>query len=216
MTALRVKLNETYAAASASVQMTAFIQVSPPISATWRVKAVHIVGLVLALIGGAAFWYWRFKLLREAGSEVADMVGRVRGAHRMRKFKKRAEASPLASIADPAMAAAVFLHALANENDESLPQAEPEIRRQIGAIVPAAELDEVISYARWAARDVADPRDLVRRFKPLWREKLTSEERAHLVAMAETILGLSGDEPEHNQRLSFATLRTALSPEQMR
>lgn len=176
---------------------------------------MHILGIVVAIIAGAAIWYWRFQMLREAGSEVADAVGRVRGRYRMRKFKKQAEGSVLAGIHDPALAAAVFLFALGNENPATQHRSEAEIRKQIAAIVPAAELDEVISYAQWAARDIADARDVVRRFKPLWREKLSREERMDLVAMAEAITDLS-DEPDHAQQLSFTTLRAALGPDQNR
>jgi hypothetical protein len=176
---------------------------------------MHILGLVVAVIAGAAIWYWRFQMLRDAGNEVADAVGRVRGRYRMKKFKKQAEGSVLASIHDPALAATVFLFALGNENPASQHLTEAEVRRQIAAIVPAADLDEVISYAQWAARDIADARDVVRRFKPMWREKLSREERAELVRMAEAIIGLS-DEADHGQQLSFTTLRTALAPEQNR
>ena len=69
--------------------------------------------------------------------------------------------------------------------------------------------------AQELARDVADARDVVRRFKPLWRQKLSREERADLVAMAETIADL-GDPDDHNQKLTIVTLRTALAPEQNR
>ena len=56
---------------------------------------------------------------------------------------------------------------------------------------------------------------MVRRFKPLWRQTLTREERADLIVMAETIAGL-GEGGDHNQKLTLVTLRTALGPEQNR
>ena len=172
---------------------------------------MHIVGIVLAVLTGAAVWWWRLKLLKEAGDDVADMVGRVRGRYRMGKFKKKVEGSVLASIDDPALAAAVFLFTLANENPAIRHLSEDEIRSQIAPTIPAAELDEVVAYARWAARDLADPLDVIRRFKPLWREKLTPEERVELVGMSEAVIAL-GDKPEPGQTLSLQTLRTALVP----
>lgn len=174
---------------------------------------MHLLALLAAVIGGVAVWYWHFKTIREMGNEVSDVVGRVQGRIRTNNFRKKAEGSPLSSVEDPALAAAIFLHALANEHDEILLLSEPAIRREIGRIVPAADLDEILAYAQWAARDVADPRDVVRRFKSLWRQKLTREERADLISMAEAIIGLSSVE-HHNQKLSFITLRTALGPEQ--
>ena len=176
---------------------------------------MHILALLGVIVGGIGVWYWRFKMMREMGSDVANVVGRMQGHIRTSSFRKKAEGSPLSSIEDPALAAAIFLHALANENDESLHLSEPVIRREIGRIVPAADLDEILSYAQWAARDVADARDVVRRFKSLWRQKLTRDERADLVSMAEAVIGSGADE-HHNQKLSFVTLRTALGPEQNR
>lgn len=176
---------------------------------------MHIIGLVLAAIGGAAFWYWRFKMTRELASDVVDAVGRVQGRYRTGKFRKQARGSVLTSIEDPALAAAVYLFSLANEDEPSLHLSEPAIRTQVSAVVAEADLEETLSYARWAAREITDPRDIVRRFKPMWREKLTREERADLVAMAEAVAGVRG-EINNNQKLSLATLRMALGPEQSR
>lgn len=176
---------------------------------------MHIIGLVVAALAAAGVWYWRFKAAKEVVDDVGSIVGRVRGRMRTNAFRKKAEGSVLAAIEAPALAATVFLFALANEKPGSLHQSEPEIRTQVTSIVPAAELDEVLSYAQWAARDVTDPRDVVRRFKPLWREKLTREERAELLAMAEAVAA-HGEADDHNQKLTLVTLRTALAPEQNR
>lgn len=176
---------------------------------------MHIVVLLGTILGGISIWYWRYRQAKEMGSELLDTVGRVRGAYNRHSFRKKAEASPLSSIEDPALAAAIFLSALANERSDARHLSEPAIRGEIGRIVPVGDLDEVLAYAQWAARDVHDARDVVRRFMPLWRQKLTREERADLVAMAETVAGL-GSEEDHNQKLSIVTLRTALGPEQNR
>lgn len=176
---------------------------------------MHILGILVAVIAAAGVWYWRFKAMKEVTDDVANAVGHARGRYRMNKFKKQAQGSVLASIQDPAMAAAIFLFALANEDEASLHLAEAEIHTQIGRIVPEGDLDETLSYARWAAREVVDPRDIVRRFKPMWREKLTREERIQLVGMAETIAEL-GEGEGHNQKLSISTLRMALGPDQNR
>ncbi|WP_423067390.1 hypothetical protein [Devosia sp. CN2-171] len=153
--------------------------------------------------------------MKEVTDDVSNVVGHVRGRYRMSKFKKQAQGSVLASVEDPAMAAAIFLFALANGDEASLHLTEAEIHRQVSRIVPEADLDETLSYARWAAREVVDPRDIVRRFKPLWREKLTREERIQLVGMAEAVAAL-GEGDEHNQKLSITTLRMALGPDQNR
>lgn len=176
---------------------------------------MHILGLLLAVVVGAGVWYWRFKATKEVADEVGDMIGRARGRYRMAQFKKKAEGSALASITDPALAATIFLFALANEDDGTLHLSETVIRDKVANIVPPADLDEIISYARWAARDTVDARDIVRRFKPLWRERLDRDERAAFVAMAEAVAAV-GEGADHNQKLSLASLRMALGPDQNR
>ena len=171
---------------------------------------MHIIALLGVVIGAIGVWYWRYKTMRDVGGEVLDAVGRARGAYRMHNFKKKAEGSVLASVDDPALGAAIFLFALANEANGTAHLAEAEIRRQVAAIVPAEKMDEFIAYAGWAARSVIDARDCVRRFKTLWRDTLTIGERRELIGMAEAIVALA-PKREHSQTLAIEALDTALT-----
>ena len=177
----------------------------------WDHIAMHILGLLVAVIAGAGVWYWRYKMFRDVGGEVLDAVGRAQGALRTRNFRKKAEASVLNAVDDPALAAALFLFSLSNENAAGEHLAEAEIRRQIEPIVPHGKLDEFIAYASWAARGVVDSRDCIRRFKPLWREHLDAAERDQLIEMAEAVVALP-EQPEHSQTMAIEALRTALVP----
>ncbi len=171
---------------------------------------MHIIGIVAAILGLVAVWYWRIKVLHEVGQEAADVVGRVRGAYRMRRFKKQAEGSVLSAIDDPAMAATVFLFALAGEDAVSAHKAPEAIKAHAEGMVAPDRLDELVAYAAWAARDIVDSRDVIRRFKPLWRERLTLAERQDLIRMAENVAALSAA-PLEAQRLSLDALREAIA-----
>ncbi|MEO6396459.1 MAG: hypothetical protein ABIO40_11175, partial [Devosia sp.] len=156
-----------------------------------------IVGLILAVLAGAIVWYWRLQLLRGMADEVATMFGRVKGRYRVDKFRRKVGGSTHAAIDDPAVAAAVFLFALVNESDGFALPAEAAVKAQIARVVPEARLAEIVSFAQWAARDVVDAKDCVRRFKPLWRDALDRSERDHLIRMAQAVVGLS-DAPAPN------------------
>ena len=173
-------------------------------------SVMHIIAILGTIIGAIAIWYWRIKTMRDVGSAVLDTVGRARGAYRRHNFKQKAESSVLASVDDPALAAAIFLFALANEADGTAHLAEAEIRRQLVAIVPADRMDEFIAYAAWAARSVVDARDCIRRFKGLWREHLTIDERSELGRMAQAVSKLT-PQPTHGQALAIEALDTALT-----
>jgi hypothetical protein len=171
---------------------------------------MHIIGIIIAILGLVAVWYWRVKMIHEAGQDAADMVGRVRGAYRMRKFKKQAEGSVLNAIDDPALAAAVLLFVLAGEDAVSAYKAPALIKKHAAQMVAPDKLDELVAYAAWAARDIVDGRDVVRRFKPLWRERLTEAERQDLILMAEDVAALAS-EPVQAQTLTLEALRAAVS-----
>ncbi|HQZ13445.1 MAG TPA: hypothetical protein PK286_11240 [Devosia sp.] len=174
---------------------------------------MHIVMLIIGVLGGAAALWWRFKSIGEAGRDAADMAGRVRGAYRRGKFRKQAEGSVLTTVDDPALAAAIFLFALAGERAPGTQPATALVRAELDDIIPASEMDEKIAYAEWAARSVADPRDCIRRFSDLWRSALSADERDHLFDMATNITGPS---PEPHQQLCLDALRTAITDKQGR
>jgi uncharacterized tellurite resistance protein B-like protein len=170
------------------------------------VAILAVIGAVLAAVG---VWYYRIKMLGEIGSDVADLAGRARGAYRMRRFKKQAAGATLNVIDDPALAAAVFLYSLANEDKASMFKSGQSIRTSMALVVEPADLDDMLAYAEWVARDVVDPRDLVRRFKPLWRERLDIDERRKFIGMAEAVVAAT-PQPESSQTLTIEALRNAL------
>lgn len=169
---------------------------------------MHIVAIFMSVLGAAAVFYWRFRMLREAGRDAVDLVARARGAHRMRKFRKHAEGSVLTAIDDPGLAAAVFLFALAGERPVGTQPATSLIRAELADAIAAERMDETIAYAEWAARSVADPRDCIRRFGSLWRETLSLEQRDELLGMAANIAGPS---PEPHQQITLDALRSTMT-----
>lgn len=170
---------------------------------------MHILAILAAIAAGAAVWYWRVRAMRDAGSEIADAVWRARGAIARHNFRNKAEGSVLTSVDDPVLAAAIFLFALANESGID-DRVAAEIRRQLSTIANPHDLDEVMAYAAWATRSVIDARDCVRRFKQLWRDNLTLNERRHLVAMAVAVRGAAPGAAAA-QKLAIEMLQTALA-----
>ena len=49
-----------------------------------------IYGLI-AILGGVAFWWWRFKMVSEAANEIGDVAGRAWGKYKRHKFRKKVE-----------------------------------------------------------------------------------------------------------------------------
>lgn len=151
------------------------------------------IGLILMVAAGAAVWWWRFKMVKEVGSEVIDSVERMRGAYKRKQFRKAAEAAPLASIKDPAIAAVTFFLCLANEKPAHKDIARDLIRMRMKGIVEDKDIEEVIAFADWTAKGVISAGDPVRRFRDIWLTHLNADERQELIGIAEDICKIGGD-----------------------
>jgi hypothetical protein len=85
---------------------------------------MHILAILLGVVGVAAVWYWRLKMMKGAADEVADAAGRAIGKYKRYKFRKKAESAPIESVDDPVAAAAVMMIAVASEQQPLTPAAE--------------------------------------------------------------------------------------------
>jgi len=167
------------------------------------------LGLLLMVAAGAAVWWWRLKMVKEAGSEVIDSVERMRGAYKRRQFRKAAEAAPLASIQNPAIAAVVFFLVLANEKPAHKDMAKEIIRERMKDIIHVSDMDEVLIFADWTAKGVVNVDDPVRRFRDMWLTSLDDGERRQLIAIGEEVAGIGG-EPTPQQNDALQRLKRAL------
>ncbi|MBW9062900.1 hypothetical protein JNB71_06180 [Rhizobium herbae] len=172
---------------------------------------MHIVGFVVFVLAGAAVWYWRLKMVREAGSEIIDSVERMRGAYKRRQFRKKAEVAPLASIADPAIAAAAFFLCLANEKPVWKDAARDLIRQRMAGIIKPGDMEEVLVFADWAVKNVVNPEDPIRRFRDLWAKALTVDERQELIAIADDVANVGGEATQEQKHVLQTLRRTLLN-----
>ncbi|MBX4888115.1 hypothetical protein [Rhizobium bangladeshense] len=167
------------------------------------------LGILVAAVSGAVIWYWRFKMVREAGNEIIDSVERMRGAYKRGKRRKQAEAAPLASIADPAIAAVAFFFCLAKEKPIYADAAKDVIRGRMKGILRPGDMEEVLVFGEWASKNVTSPEDPIRRFRDLWMKTLDMEERQQLIGIAEDVAAVGGERTKE-QDYALQTLRRSL------
>jgi uncharacterized tellurite resistance protein B-like protein len=170
---------------------------------------MHVLLAVLGVLGAAAFWWYRLKFIGDAAGEIVDAAGWARGAFRRRKFKKRADAATLDSIADPRTAAAVFLVAMATADGPLTAREEAAIRDAMMGVLAIEKPDEEMIFARWAAADVADLNSLVTRFSKVWNARLEPRERRQLYELAAGMAALDGG-PDDIQVSALRRLRDRL------
>ncbi|MEC9342543.1 MAG: hypothetical protein VYD64_01730 [Pseudomonadota bacterium] len=170
---------------------------------------MHIIGIILSIAAGAAFWYWRMKMIRDAGSKVIDSVQKMRGAMKRRSFRRKAETAPLDSIKDPAIAAMTFYAALAAEKPAYRQRGLDRAREAMSGILAEGDIEEVVVFSEWAAQGVVDPVGLVRRFRSVWLDALDHDERKQLLDIAGEVSAVGGT-PTPDQENALAQLRNTL------
>lgn len=153
-----------------------------------------VIGAILGILMAIGVWYWRAQTAVRGARAAADAIGTARGAYNRRKFRKQSEGSVLANIEGPGEAAAVLLTVIASENGPVSQTTEDLIAAMLSdrAGLQGRALEDAMSFAKWAAEEVADGNDVVRKLLPVWRRSLNEDERLELVAMARTVAEADG------------------------
>jgi len=167
-----------------------------------------ILVLLAGAIVGAVVWYFRMRGPAAVG-DVIDVAGSAKGAYNRRKFRKKVEASTLASIDDPALAAAVYLVSLAETGPGLGPREEEAIGTWLREVAQYRDPAEALIFAKWASREVVDVNEVIRRLAPLWRERLTPAQTQDLIAGATALAAIRG--PDLAQTDALRRLRERLT-----
>lgn len=171
---------------------------------------MHILGLLLAAIVGAGFWYWRLHTAKTAVDDVVDHAGRLHGAYKRRKFRNKAQASTLAGIEDPALGATVLFVSLVEAGGPFGVEHEKRIDGWLHDVAHYTTPTEALTFARWASREVVDGNDVVRRMLPLFNAALSQSEKDDLLDFAGKLASSAG-EPDPAQKDMLRRLRSGLA-----
>lgn len=152
---------------------------------------MHILGLLLTIIIGISVWWWRLRMLKQAGDTVIDAADRFRGARRRKKISDQVGVSPIAAIDDPVTAAATYIHLVVGR--EVWPMAHGRVKAKLAEVSSFSKAEEAVTYAEWAVRQPITKEKALSMLTDLLRERLTLEERQDLAAMLEDA-AQSGDQ----------------------
>jgi len=109
---------------------------------------MHILVMLVGLLAGAAFWYYRLKTVSKAGAEVVDHLGRARGKYRRNQRRRLAAQSPVAAIDSPVIAASTLLYTLMETHPTTQAQ-DDEVAQLLSNKASAAEVEEAVVYGKW-------------------------------------------------------------------
>jgi uncharacterized membrane protein len=165
--------------------------------------------MLLGVIAGAGFWWWRLKAMGEAASEIHDAAGRVIGKYKRHKFRQKVEGATLTAVSDPVAAAIIMMMAIAQEDRPLDDETEAAIQREALETMGQSSPTEVMIFSKWVAANVADANDVSYAYRKLWSDNLTMDERRDLVAMVQRIASLRGG-PTPGQKTKLEKLSERL------
>lgn len=126
---------------------------------------MHILLGLLALIGGAGYWYWRARNAAELGGDLLNAANDVRLAARRFGFKRKSKIHPVDSIDDARVAGAAIVAALVRQAGRLTPQQEDDwlLQMQSKFNVDKAEAKELSVLGDWLVGQCATPSNAVPR-----------------------------------------------------
>lgn len=161
---------------------------------------MHILMALVGILGGLAFWWWRFKAVKEAADDVTDVAGRAWGKYKRYKFRKKAEASPVEAVEDPVAAAVVMMIAMVQEEREFTLQHETRVAEEVRRVMGVEDTSELMVFAKWVAKHVEDANNVSLRYAKLWHRALNRAESRDLVDMVRRIAEADGPLSDKQKR----------------
>ncbi len=162
---------------------------------------MHIVLLVLGLLGGGVFWWYRLMFLGRAASDIADEAGRIRGHFRRRKIRMQAENSPLTAINDPVHAAATIILAIISEDEMIDDRHTGAVRKVLLKVTNCLQVDEAVIYARWACDQIGDTVTVIEKTTLFINQRLSEVEKCELLDMLEETAAAVPPTQHYKQRV---------------
>jgi uncharacterized tellurite resistance protein B-like protein len=161
---------------------------------------MHIVLALLSLVGVIAVWYWRLKMLREAGREAKKVAETAVNLPRRLKFRHRTSRTGLAVVADPREAACIMMVTVAQAagalSDGHRAAIKANILRHFK--VQDRDAEDMIEQAVWFSRSGNRPEGVMRKMAAYIRPMLREQEQADLAEMLEDVALVEG-EPNDEQ-----------------
>ena len=113
----------------------------------------------------------------------------------------------MSGVDDAGTAAATLMYALATLKGPVMRVDEELMDDKLEEVcgLNQRDRDDAIAFGAWASAQVADVNEIIRRFKPLWRDALREGERKQLIEMAIAVSERGGP-PNDAQRSSIKRL----------
>lgn len=171
-----------------------------------------VLGAILgAIVMGLVYW-----IMWGGGLAYIDALLNARqerkrreeGARRRIETEKHAAHAPLRALGDAREAATALMLAAARTRGEITPEQRGAVSEQMRDVLGfGADLDDRLSYCRFAVERAETPETVIEEVGPLLREALDPHERDELRAMLERVTALHGGATDSQERFVAKAMR---------
>lgn len=141
---------------------------------------MHITLLILAILGGAALWWYANRAARGQSGQASRRLGPPEGQKRL---AARGAHAALAAIDDPVVAAATLLVAISTDDVPFSPERETTLREVLAEIADAAKVDGAVTHAKRAAGEIDEATIVIDSLAPLLASRLDDGEKEGVIRM---------------------------------
>lgn len=152
---------------------------------------MHILLTIVGLIVAGTIWYRRMKIAADAANKGIDAAQRLQGKVRSKRRRDKAAFAPVSAIDHPVVAAATLLRFIAG--DDAWGRKREASRAALLEIADESMVDEAVTYAEWAAKQVEHERKSIDTLAAMLRDWLDDEERRRLEGMVEAAAPADAD-----------------------
>ena len=171
---------------------------------------MHILLGILGIVASVSYYLIVIRRVGGAAGDAIDVAQRARGKFRRKAFSKKVDGSVLTAVDDPGTAATVLLIKLVEMKQPLTETTRGQIVTIVEDEIGMPDAPEVVAFAQWVCDQGVEGKDILRNYKSLWQDRLSSKERADFISIAERLAHLDG-EPTHQQSEILIRLHEVLA-----
>ncbi len=168
-----------------------------------------IIGLVLAIIGGIAIWYYRMQAAREASETLFDAANDVRLAAKRFAYRRRVKTHPLDCVEDARVAALGIAASVVQIERGWDKDISDTLIRQAQSLfdIDVKEASEMVVLAKWLSDQTTMRADAARRLARRVRALVGPAALPDLQRLLALLVGPEGSASENVEDARAAIIR---------
>ena len=144
---------------------------------------MHIFATIIGILALVIAWWYKIRSAGKITREVADIFGITPGNLSQKALRKLSSNSPITAIQNPLVAAATIIIAIQSEEFVLGQSDEDFIEGLLSPLGEAAQVDEAMTYGKWAAFEISDINVIIDKLGEFLKYQLDKSEKTQFLSM---------------------------------